>query len=209
MYGALEDKFAYEEFKKLISEFNITKIYETGTYLGWSTLKLSTFNLPVYTIEVNDYYIVESYHILKDKKNVHLSLGESPKVLDLLCTKNDKNCLFFLDAHWNDSLPILDELEVIKRTKNPVIVIHDFFVPGGNKIRSKLFDGYGIVDDSSGSKFGFDSYGDITLNYEYIKDKLDEVYPNGYDYHYTEEIDCVDSGLIYIYPKNKQVKLKK
>ena len=57
-YGALEDKFAYKEFENLISKFNVTKIYETGTYLGWSTLKLSEFNLPVYTIEVNTNYIV-------------------------------------------------------------------------------------------------------------------------------------------------------
>ena len=204
-YGALEDKFAYKEFENLISKFNVTKIYETGTYLGWSTLKLSEFNLPVYTIEVNTNYIVESHNNLKDKKNVHVFWGESPEILNSLCTENDENCLFFLDAHWNENLPILDELDVIKRTKNPVIIIHDFFVPGGKKIRSKYFDGYGIVDDLSGSKFGFDSYGDITLNYEFIKDKLDEVYPNGYDYHYTTEIDCVDSGLIYIYPKINKI----
>ena len=204
-YGALEDKFAYKEFKNLISKFNVKKIYETGTYLGWSTIKLSEFNLPVYTIEVNTNYIVESHNNLKNIKNVHVIWGKSPEILDSLCIKNEENSLFFLDAHWNENLPILDELDVIKRTKNPIIIIHDFFVPGGDKIRGKHFDGYAIVNDLSGSKFGFDSYGDITLNYEYIKDKLDEIYPNGYDYHYTTEIDCVDSGLIYIYPKINKI----
>lgn len=200
-YGALDDKFAFEEFKKLIENFKIKRIYETGTYLGWSTIKLSEFNIPVYTIEINNNYIKESYNNLKDKKNVKILCGESSTILDSLCTKNEENSLFFLDAHWNENLPLLNELDVIKKTKNPVIIIHDFFVPGGSKIRSKHFNGYGIVDDLSGSKFGFDSYGDVILNYDFIKEKLDKIYPNGYDYHYTTEIDCVDSGLIYIYPK--------
>lgn len=200
-HGALEDKFAFEEFKNLITKFKVTEIFETGTYLGWSTLKLSEFDLPVYTIEVNKKYKKKSENILRNKKNVQVFLGNSPEILDSLCTENHKNCLFFLDAHWNENLPILDELEVIKKTKNPIIIIHDFFVPGGNLIRGSYFDGYKVVDDLSGSKFGFDSYGDVTLNYEYIKNKLDEVYPDGYDYHYTSKVDCVNSGLIYIYPK--------
>ena len=204
-YGALDDKFAYNEFKTLIDKFNVKKIYETGTYLGWSALKLSEFNLPVYTIEINPDNIGQIQNNLKDKKNVETFLGKSEEILDLLCSINEQNSLFFLDAHWGKNLPILDELEIIKKTKDPIIIIHDFFVPGGDKIRSNKFNGYGIVDDMSGSKFGFDAYGEITLNYDYIKNKLDEIYPDGYDYHYTTEIDCVDSGLIYIYPKINKI----
>lgn len=33
--GALEDNFVYQEFKNLVSKFNINKIIETGTYYGW------------------------------------------------------------------------------------------------------------------------------------------------------------------------------
>jgi hypothetical protein len=173
--------------------------------LGWSTIKLSEFGVPVITIETNEFFIQKAYENLNGKENVHIYFGESPSILNILCTEHEENSLFFLDAHWENNLPLLDELEVIKRTKNPIIVIHDFFVPGGNKIRDKRFGCYGICDDLSGSKFGFDSYGDITLNYEYIKNKLNEIYPNGYGYHYTTEVDIVDSGLIYIYPKINEI----
>jgi predicted O-methyltransferase YrrM len=49
--GALSDNFVYREFKKLIETFNINKIIETGTYYGWSSLKLAEFDLDVITIE--------------------------------------------------------------------------------------------------------------------------------------------------------------
>lgn len=200
-YGALDDKFAFEELLKLVNRFGVTKIYETGTYKGWSTLKLIELGLQIETIEVN----LNFYNIAKDKlknfKNVNLHLGDSTIKLSEIIYNGEKNSMFFLDAHWND-LPLLKELEIIaKFTNNPIIIIHDFFVPNGNKIKSD--NGYKIVDDGSGSKFGYDVYGDVILNIDYIKDKLDIIYNNEYEYHYTSEIDCVDSGLIYIYPKNK------
>jgi hypothetical protein len=204
-YGAFDDKYAFGEVKKLIEKFKVKRIYETGTYLGWSSSKLSEFDLPVVTIESNSNYLNEIKNNLKYKKNIKIFLGESHEILNLLCTENEENSLFFLDAHWGEELPIFDELNVIKRTKNPIIIIHDFFVPGGNKKRGKDTNGYYIVDDLSGSKFGFDSYNGITLDFDYIKNKIEEIYPNGYDYHYTSEIDCVDSGLIYIYPKINKI----
>ena len=49
--GALEDNFVYKEFKNLIDKFKIKKIIETGTYFGWSSMKLAEFGVDVITIE--------------------------------------------------------------------------------------------------------------------------------------------------------------
>jgi hypothetical protein len=45
--GAIEDKYVYKEIAKLIKEYKIDTIVETGTYRGWSAKKLAEFGLPV------------------------------------------------------------------------------------------------------------------------------------------------------------------
>jgi predicted O-methyltransferase YrrM len=187
--GALEDKYVFEEFEKLIKEFNIKKIIETGTYYGWSSIILSKFNLPVKSIEYSEenYKIAQDNLINKDINNVDLILGSSSEVLDNILEDNEEDLLLFLDAHWYDYWPIHDELNVcIKKNIKPIIAIHDFFVPNEN----------------GDAKFGFDRYKDQKLDFEYIKEHLIKIYGiNDFKYHYNDKIDCVDSGLIYIYPK--------
>jgi predicted O-methyltransferase YrrM len=188
--GALEDNFVYQEFKNLISKFNIKKIIETGTYYGWSTMKLAEFGIDVTTIE----YSEENYNIAINNfsktnfSNIKGLLGNSPEVLREILTNEDNDVILFLDAHWYDYWPIHDELRVcIDKKIKPVIIIHDFFVP----------------DENGNPKFGFDKYGEQKLDLEYIKVFLDEIYgENNYDYHYNNESDNVGQGLIYIYRKN-------
>lgn len=199
-YGALEDKIIYQEIKNLIDKFNITRVIETGTYLGWSTKVFADLVSMVDTIEVNSEYYKTAKQNLQNFSNVNIHLGDSVVMLDQLINQNETNLLVFLDAHWAEHWPILQELNVLKnKNSKPVICIHDFFVPGGNKIRNAKGD---LVDDpeSEGSKFGYDIYQNIPLDYEYIKDSLYEIFPEGFSYHYNSEIERVDSGLIFIYP---------
>jgi predicted O-methyltransferase YrrM len=188
--GALADNFVYQEFKNLISRLNIKKIIETGTYYGWSTMKLAEFGIDVTTIE----YSKENYDKAIDNfsktnfSNIKGILGNSPDVLREILTSEDNDVILFLDAHWYDYWPIHDELKVcIDKKIKPVIIIHDFFVP----------------DENGNPKFGFDKYGEQSLDLEYIKPFLDEIYgEDNYDYHYNNESDNVGQGLIYIYRKN-------
>ena len=188
--GALEDNFVYQEFKNLITRFNIKKIIETGTYYGWSTMKLAEFGIDVTTIE----YSEENYKIAIDNfsktnfSNIKGLFGNSPEVLREILTNEDNDVILFLDAHWYDYWPIHDELKVcIDKKIKPVIIIHDFFVP----------DEYGTP------KFGFDRYENQNLDFNYIKSFLDEIYgEDNYDYHYNSESDNVGQGVIYIYRKN-------
>lgn len=185
--GALEDKFALSELVKLVEKFDVKRIIETGTYLGWSTKKLSKLNLKVDTIEINEEYYEKAKETVISK-NVTFYSGNSVDVLSEIVEEGEGNILFFLDSHWMD-LPLLDELELIYKKKiKPIILIHDFFVP----------------DKNGKAKFGYDQYDDKCLNMELIKDYIDKIYDGEYSYHYTSEIDCVDSGTIYIYPKEEE-----
>ena len=189
--GALEDNFVYQEFKNLISRFNIKKIIETGTYYGWSSMKLAEFGLDVITIESSEenYNKAVENFTKSNLTNIKAIFGSSPDVLKQILTEEDNDVILFLDAHWYDYWPIHDELKVcIEKKIKPVIVIHDFFVP----------------DMNGNAKFGFDKYGEQSLDLNYIQNFLGEIYgKNNYSYHYNTESDNVGQGVIYIYKNNE------
>ena len=183
--GAIEDRFAFIEFEKLIKKFNIKKIIETGTYYRWSTKKICEFGINVETIELDQNNFNQAQNLLKNINNVKLHLGSSPEILENILNEGEENIMFFLDAHWGKYWPLKDELSVIAKKKiKPIISIHDFYVPDGN----------------GSSKFGYDSYNNQNLDFGYIQECLRLIYGDKYSYHYSDQIECVNSGLIYIYP---------
>jgi hypothetical protein len=197
--GALDDFFAKKEITELVKKFKINRIVETGTYLGWSTKILSDMVNNVDTIEVNKIYYNRSKLNLSDKKNINTHYGNSPEILNKIINKRE-NILFFLDAHWDKYWPLKDELNVISEKKiKPVICIHDFFVPNGNLLRQG--NNFIIVEEGKGSKFGYDEYENQPLTFDLIKKEIYMIYGDDYEYHYTEQIEKVNSGIIYIYPK--------
>ena len=184
--GALEDKFLNEEIDKLVKNHNIETIVETGIYKGWSTSIFAKKVKKVIGIDISDSLINEAKKYNAENKNVDFYLGSSPEVLNSVLKKNDNSILFFLDAHWGEYWPLLDELKVIKEKKIlPVIVIHDFFVP----------------DEKGNAKFGFDKYGDTVLNFEYVKSSMDKIYGKaGYVHYCLDEIKEVDAGCGFFIP---------
>src|SRR4029079_12731563 len=106
------DTFLKEEFEHLIKKHEIKVIVETGTYLGGTTMQLAKMVDKVYTIEINKEYLAEAKLKFAGVNNVYPFLGSSPfvlpRVIDILIPK--KNILFFLDAHWLDFNPLLQEL---------------------------------------------------------------------------------------------------
>jgi hypothetical protein len=185
------DTFIHEELRKLCNKFKVGFIFETGSYRGATSKKLSELANVVNTVEIKQ----ENYDIavqeLKDFHNVGIDLGNSvdvlkknlPSIIDILSIPPVGNILFFLDAHWESYNPLLDELKIIAEHKlKPVIFIHDFKVPD----RPDL---------------GFDSYMGQDYDFEWIKPSLDEIYgKNGYEYHYNSEASGAKRGVIYIYP---------
>lgn len=183
------DEFIGKELEKLVKEFEIDQIVETGTYKGATTKRLSEF-CHVLTIEVNRNNYLESQANLKGF-NAHVTLGSSPeRMSEFLPNMTGKNFLFFLDAHWNGT-PLIQELDVIANNKlKPVIVIHDWKVPD----RPDL---------------GFDSYNGQDYTYDWIKPSLEKIYgENGYSYHYNDKAEGAKRGVIYIYPVKQETNIK-
>lgn len=188
MKGAFEDRFLRQELDKLLKSHSIDTIVETGTYKGRSTGILASTGKKVITIEVNKQWHDEAKNSNSHHTNIDFYLGSSQEVISRVIPENAKNILFFLDAHWGEYWPLLDELsEIQKKNIKPIIIIHDFFVPGP--------DGR--------PRFGYDRYKDKILNYEYVKSHIDMIFGEGnYSFYYLEDSE-IDSGVAVFIESNK------
>src|SRR5262249_49904519 len=91
-------------------------IVETGTYLGTTTDFLADTGLQVYSIESDPRHYGFARARLWRRRNVKLLQGDSRKTLYKLIdgplhALTGGSLFFYLDAHWNDDLPLAEELE--------------------------------------------------------------------------------------------------
>lgn len=185
------DSYVLNEVEELIKKYDIKTFIETGTNTAKTTIVASDIFQTVHTIELNEEFFTNCRKKLLSRKNVFIHNGSSEKVLDHILPDIDDRIMFFLDAHWNNYCPILDELEVIHKNnkKDSIIVIHDFLSPntdlGFMKVPSN-----GVVD------------GGPPLSYEYIEHKLDKIYDGKYDYYFNKVSDgSPPTGVIFIVPR--------
>lgn len=176
------DRFVLHEVKQIINKYNIKNIVETGTYLGATTKVLSEVVENLYTIECNNDYYVKSKALLKDCSNVHMYLGSSPNVMDTLLPTLQGRTLFFLDAHWYNYCPLIDEIKTIEKhnKKDSVLIVHDFKVPGKN--------------------FGFDSYNGQDYEYSWVQPHIESLYKNNFTYKYNDVAEGACRGVLYVFP---------
>jgi len=163
---------------------------ETGTFKGNTSAFLSFIFDEVHTIEISEKNFLEAEAFLEKHPNIHCHLGGSETVLqELLPTLEDKRVLFYLDAHWNEFWPLLDEIRAIGKTHRDhcIIVIDDFKVPGRKDIP-------------------YDAYKGHACSYLYIKKALDEVFSD-YSYHYILPRDIDSHAKFVVIPKNFNEKL--
>ena len=116
-----------------LSDFEIDRFIETGTYKG-HTAKWAAERIPeVCTIEKSDKYFKESMMILGEYTNIQLFNGESANYLRELSLRDGRS-IFWLDAHWSGGMtsgreaecPILSELDAIgEESKRHIILIDD------------------------------------------------------------------------------------
>lgn len=185
------DKHIEQEFLKLKKEFNITTVIETGCCLGGTTIWLAQEFDRVFTIEVNKTWLKIAINRIEAAAvggKVKAYLGKSEQVLDdiiKIYSLTDKTMLY-LDAHWSESCPLLDELKSIAQNKiKPVIAIHDFMVPNEPEL-------------------GYDSYAGQPFTLEWIKPSIEAIYGvDGYEYYYNsaEKSAGAKRGIIYLTPK--------
>jgi hypothetical protein len=134
--AAVEAIFRQVPFKTVI---------ETGTYRALTTMYLRRLSgARIATIEVNARYFEYSKRRLESFADVHQYLGHSPEVLERL--RHDAEwqaepVFFYLDAHWLNDLPLIDELHVVRQGWHDfAALIDDFRVDGDD---GYFYDDYG------------------------------------------------------------------
>ena len=131
-------------FDQLKRRCSFDAVVETGTYRGESTLFFAAAGCPVYSSEVNPRYLGYAQARLWSRFNVHFCLGDSRQFLHRLVqdsTVPKDRVFFYLDAHWQDDLPLREEVDLIFRNwTRPVVMIDDFQVPDDSGYQ---YDDYG------------------------------------------------------------------
>lgn len=171
--------------ESLAKDFGIEVAVETGTWKGYTTRFFSKCFKEVHTAEISEENFQIAKANLSDCSNVHCHLGSSEKVLhDILPSLKGKKVVFYLDAHWNEYWPLLSELEEIAKTHKDecILVIDDFKVPKRRDI-------------------SYDKYGRHKCSYEYIQEKLDQVF-SSYDYYYLIPKDVKSRAKFLAIPKS-------
>lgn len=186
LHGFEGDEIMHDRIKKLIEDFDIDLVIESGCYLGGTTRRLSLMCSQVITTEVNLGHFICAQKLLERCTNVSMFFGDTvfllPEILPIIA--QPKNILFFLDDHWLDSNPLLAELEIIAHHKlKPVICVHDFKVPNHPEL-------------------GFDTYKDIVYEWSWIKPSIEKIYGvDGYEIEYNSLAEGAKRGIVYIWAK--------
>lgn len=140
-------KIRQEIFAELLKNFRFDEIIETGTFYGNTTeYMFKTSQLIVRTIELSPRkYGFAMARLLKYPK-IKTYRGSSDVLLKKLCKQPDiekKQTFFYLDAHRNGRLILIEEIKTILSNINQaVVMIDDFKVPD--------FPGYGYDKYPSG-----------------------------------------------------------
>lgn len=181
------DHFLADEVLRLKGAFRIGCAIETGTCLGSTALWLCDHFQFAHTIEVEHKYRDIFIARAGRREGCTTYLGDSvkllPEAIERATTFSARGLLIWLDAHWSDHCPLLDELDAIaKAGVKPCILIHDFQVPG--------------------TDFGFDSMPDgRPFNLELIAGHLDRIYGEGkWKHNYPTQVAGAMRGWISIEP---------
>jgi len=135
---------ARQQLIRSIMRLGVAQVAETGAFRGDTTRWFAAFGVPVWAVEAQprDYWV--SRYRLLPFRNVHLQYGDSVVAVNRWIAGGAFSTgltLFYLDAHWQEALPLAEEILLItKGVSEHVIVVDDFEVPGDAGYR---YDDYG------------------------------------------------------------------
>src|ERR1700730_13396654 len=131
-------------FDQLLQELTIVTIVETGTFRGTTTDYMAKAGLPVFSCELRPRYFHYSSLRLANIPNIRLQRADSRRFLHELLDENllpTGPALFYLDAHWEQDLPVWEEVDqIFSRHPSPVVMVDDFRVPTDSGF---AYDDYG------------------------------------------------------------------
>lgn len=129
---ALDDVHLRTRLTQVINDLQLQMVVETGLNDGQSTLAFSQIAPQVIGIDIDPHCVACTHGRLTsaERKNFEILTGNSPDVLRSIMGRiPSEKTMFFLDAHWDDPTPLLDEIVEIP-AGHGVIVFHDFLCPG-------------------------------------------------------------------------------
>jgi hypothetical protein len=182
------DGYLAGEVLRLKEAHGLQEARETGCCLGSTTIWLALNFGKVTSTEINKAFSEIAIARLKMMPAGEWTIIQHENASEILeefakRAKASSHTFYFLDAHWNNHCPLLDELAAIAEAKDtPCILIHDFQVPG--------------------TDFGFDSMPDgRPFNLELVKPYLDLIYGEGkYRTNYPTKVEGAHRGWISIEP---------
>lgn len=193
------DTFVCQEFLKLKELYSLNVAVETGSCLYSTTKWLGENFDKVYTVEINAEYAKAGVEKVLGMPNVKPEINDSVTFLKNLQLSEPAEpdeadrAIFFLDAHWGQNCPLMEELDAIANLKlinPPIIVIHDFFTGDPN--------------------LGWDEYNGQRFDYDWIEPKLvqlQSVYGE-YRHYFNTQAEGAKRGVIYLVPKVSEIKME-
>ena len=120
-------------FNEIVTALKPAAIIETGTFRGTTTQYMHLQSgAPVWTTEVSPKYFAFAQCMLSKHRDVKVALSDSRAFLKKLSVDPavpKQNVFFYLDAHWQDDLPLRDEVQIIMKSwKQVAIMVDDFKV---------------------------------------------------------------------------------
>jgi hypothetical protein len=141
-------------FDELWQKVPLQAIVETGTFRGTTTVRFAECGVPIHTVEASPrYHAFAELRLRPLRDKVDLQFGDSRSFLRSLAARSSvprSNVFFYLDAHWEEDLPLREEVDIIfSGFRRSVVMVDDFEVPG--------------------TRYAFDDYGpDKVLNLAYL-----------------------------------------
>ncbi len=168
-------QFRIHMFEDLHAALKFSAFVESGSYRGVTTEYFAEFGIPVYAVESNlRFYTFARLRLKRFDDRLHLTCADSRHYLHQLAYDRRfprQRVFFYLDAHWEEDLPLREELEIIYNFwPDAVVMVDDFQVPG--------------------TRYAYDDYGEgKVLNVDYLRSlpvlKLWKFYPAVDETHET------------------------
>ena len=139
-------EFRQRIFRELVEKMGFSAIVETGTFRGETTQYMyRTSGLPLYSAELNPRFYAYARMRLRKDSDINLYNSDSRKFLRQLINEGlfgKADVFFYLDAHWGEDLPLLEEIEIIfDKMPSAVVMVDDFKVPWD---AGYTYDDYGM-----------------------------------------------------------------